>query len=112
MAEGNFNLIDAGVEISKLRLIGEQRRPQLAAIGGYRTTPALPYNQTHPFVFSEGIDGDNNGKNPQTPPANITDAYKTIGSKDDIVARIGATSPGSLSKNEYWAGGNQYDNVI
>jgi hypothetical protein len=112
MPEGNFNLTNAGVETSKLRLIGEQRRPQLAAIGGYRTTFALPYNQSHPYVFSEGIGGNNWGKEPQQPPASVTEAYNTVGSSDDIKARIGAGSPGSLSKNEYWAGGNQYDNVI
>lgn len=112
MPNGDFNLTDAGVEISKLRLIGEQRRPQLAAIGGYRTTPALPYNQSHPYVFSEGIGGNNWGKEPQQPPASIEEAYNTVGSSDDIKARISNQSPGSLAKNEYWAGGNQYDNVI
>jgi hypothetical protein len=98
-------------EVSKLREIGDQRRAELAAKNRYAQTNK-EYNKTSPDIFSEGVGGDNYGKDPQTPPANITDAYKTIGGKDDIVARIGATSPGSLSKNEYWAGGNQYDNVI
>jgi hypothetical protein len=98
-------------EVSKLREIGEQRRAELAAKNRYAQTNK-EYNKTSADIFSEGIAGDNYGKDPQTPPANISDAYKTIGSKDDITARIGATSPGSLSKNEYWAGGNQYDNVV
>jgi hypothetical protein len=94
---------------TKLQQIGDLRRPQLNAIGGYRTTPALPYDRNHPFIFSEGIGGDNNGKDPQQPPASITEAYSTVGSKDDILARIGQNSPGTLAKNQYWAGGNQYD---
>ena len=98
-------------EVSKIREIGDQRRAEIAAQNRY-TQINKEYNKTSPDIFSEGIGGDNRGKDPQTPPANITDAYKTIGGKDDIIARIGATSPGSLSKNEYWAGGNQYDNVI
>jgi hypothetical protein len=98
-------------EVSKIREIGDQRRAEIAAQNRYTQTNK-EYNKTSPDIFSEGIGGDNRGKDPQTPPANITDAYKTIGGKDDIIARIGATSPGSLSKNEYWAGGNQYDNVI
>jgi hypothetical protein len=94
---------------TELQRIGDLRRPQLNAIGGYRTTPAIPYDRNHPFVFSEGIGGDNHGKDPQTPPTNITEAYKTVGSKDDINARIGPNSPGTLAKNDYWAGGNVYD---
>jgi hypothetical protein len=110
MAEGTFNLDNAGIEISKVRTIGEVRRPQLEAKNRYKD--ANEYDKTSPDIFSEGIGGDNRGKEPLTNPASITEAYKTVGGKDDIIARISNSSPGSLSKNTYIAGGREYDNVI
>ena len=94
---------------TKLQQIGDLRRPELNGIGSYRTTPVLPYDRNHPFIFSEGIGGDNHGKDPQQPPASTTEAYNTVGGVDDIKARIGVDSPGTLAQNKYWAGGNQYD---
>jgi hypothetical protein len=94
---------------TELQRIGDLRRPQLDAIGLYRTTRSLPYNRNHPYVFSEGIGGNNWGKDPQTPPTSDAESYKTVGSKDDIIARIGQNSPGTLAQNDYYVGGNVYD---
>jgi hypothetical protein len=110
MAEGTFNLDNAGVEISKVRTVGEVRRPQLESKNRYKN--ANQYDKTSPDIFSEGIGGDNRGKEPQTPPASVVESYKTVGGKDDITARISNASPGSLTKNIYMAGGKEYDNVI
>jgi hypothetical protein len=110
MAEGTFNLDNAGVEISKVRTVGEVRRPQLESKNRYNG--AKQYDKTSPDIFSEGIGGDNRGKEPQTPPTTLMQAYQTVGDKDDITARISNSSPGSLSKNTYMAGGKEYDNVI
>jgi hypothetical protein len=110
MAEGTFNLDNAGIEISKVRTVGEVRRPQLEAKNRYKD--ANEYDKTNPDLFSEGIGGDNRGKEPQTPPTTLLQAYQTVGSKDDIIARIGNSSPGSLTKNTYMTGGKEYDNVI
>jgi hypothetical protein len=110
MAEGTFNLDNAGIEISKVRTVGDVRRPQLEAKNRYKD--AKEYDKTNADLFSEGIGGDNRGKEPKTPPATSIEAYKTVGSKDDIIARIGNTSPGSLTKNTYMTGGKEYDNVI
>jgi hypothetical protein len=110
MAEGTFNLDNAGIEISKVRTVGDVRRPQLEAKNRYKD--AKEYDKTNADLFSEGIGGDNRGKEPQTPPATLIEAYKTVGSKDDIIARIGNSSPGSLTKNTYMTGGKEYDNVI
>ena len=110
MAQGTFNLDNAGIEISKVRTVGEVRRPELEAKNRYKD--AKPYNETNPDFFSEGIGGDNRGKEPQTPPTSLLQAYQTVGSRDDITARIGNSSPGSLTKNTYMTGGKEYDNVI
>ena len=99
-------------EISKVKTIGDVRRPELNQVGAYRTSPALPYDKNHPFIFSEGIGGDNHGKQPATPPPDILTAYYTTGGKDDIIARIGAGSPGSLVQNIFRAGFREYDSVI
>jgi hypothetical protein len=112
MAEGTFNLDSAGVEISKVRTVGEVRRPQLESKNRYKN--ANQYDKTSPDIFSEGLNGSigDRGKEPQTPPASVVEAYKTIGGKEDITARISNSSPGSLTKNTYMAGGKEYDNVI
>jgi hypothetical protein len=110
MAEGTFNLDNAGIEISKVRTVGDVRRPQLEAKNRYKD--AKEYDKTNADLFSEGIGGDNRGKEPQTPPTTLLEAYKTVGGKDDIISRIGNSSPGSLTKNTYMTGGKEYDNVI
>jgi hypothetical protein len=99
-------------EISQVKTVGDVRRPELNQIGSYRTTPALPYDKNHPYIFSEGIGGDNWGKQPAAAPQSIQDAYFTVGSRDDITARIGAGSPGSLTQNTFKAGLREYDSVI
>ena len=99
-------------EISAVKTIGDVRRPELNQIGSYRTSPALPYDKNHPFIFSEGIGGDNWGKQPATPPPDILTAYYTVGSKDDITSRIGAGSPGSLTQNTFKASLREYNSVI
>lgn len=111
MAQGDFNIDTAGVEISKVRTVGDVRRPQLLSQNRYNQG-GNEYNKTNADIYSEGIGGDNRGKEPSTPPISILDAYQTVGSKDDISARISNTSPGSLTKNTYRAGQREYDNVI
>jgi hypothetical protein len=65
-------------------------------------------------IFSEGLNGglDDRGKEPNTPPTSLIQAYSTVGGKDDIKARISNDSPGSLTKNIYRAEQREYDNVI
>ena len=110
MAEGTFNLDTGGVEISKVRTVGEVRRPELLSKNRYNDNKQ--YDKTSPDIFSEGIGGDNRGKEPNTPPTSLIEAYSTVGSKDDIKARISNDSPGSLTKNTYRPGQREYDNVI
>jgi hypothetical protein len=105
MAQGDFNINTAGVEISKVRTIGDVVRPPMLAPNRYN--PNNEYVNTHPDIFSEGIGGDNRGKEPQTPPTSISQAYNTVGSKDDITQRLKTLTP-----NLYLAGRNEYDNVI
>jgi hypothetical protein len=96
--------------ISPLKAIGNVRRPELEreALGGYRTTSANPYSKTHPLFFNtDGINGDNDGKEPPQPPVSYDEAVKTVGSAADIKARIGAGSPGTLAQNRYKPG-NEY----
>ena len=110
MAEGTFNLDQNGVEESRVRTVGEVRRPQLESGNKYRNSKQ--YDKNSPDIFSEGIGGNNFGKEPSRPPRSVEEAYKTVGGKDDIIARISPNSPGSLSKNTYRAGQREYDNVI
>jgi hypothetical protein len=90
--------------ISDLKKIGNIRRPELQSIGTYRTTETNQYSKTHPYIYSEGINGDNYGKEPAQAPATPQDAYYSVGGKDDIKARIGSDSPGTIAQNEYRAG--------
>jgi hypothetical protein len=92
---------------SRLATIAKAVRDELDAKNRYSSTNN--YDRTNDDVFSEGISGDNFGKDPLQNPQTITQAYNTVGSKDDIKARISNDSPGSLAKNKYWAGGNNYD---
>ena len=105
MAQGDFNIDLAGVEISKVRTIGDVVRPPMLAPNRYN--PNNTYVNTHPDIYSEGITGDNRGKEPQTPPTTIAQAYNTVGSRDDITQRLNTLTP-----NKYLAGRNEYDNVI
>jgi hypothetical protein len=110
MAEGTFNLDSGGIETSKVRAVGDIRRAELDAKNRYRFSKQ--YDKTNNDVFSEGIGGDNRGKEPFQPPQSLIEAYGTVGSKDDIKARISPDSPGSLTKNTYRPGQREYDNVI
>jgi hypothetical protein len=112
MAEGTFNLDIGGVETSQVRTLGDIRRAELDAKNRYRSSKQ--YDKTSTDIFSEGLNGglDDRGKEPNTPPTSLIEAYSTVGSKDDIKARISNESPGSLSKNTYRPGQNEYDNVI
>ena len=93
--------------ISPLKAIGNVRRPelqQIAPIGYGKINVNNPYSKTHPYIYSEGINGDNHGKEPAQAPNTPQEAYFSVGGKDDIKARIGSDSPGSLSQNSYRAG--------
>lgn len=89
---------------SFVKEIGAIRRAEEDARNRYRASNQ--YDRNNNDVFSEGIGGDNYGKEPRS-----ISTIENTGSKDDIKGRIGTDSPGSLSKNKYWSGGNKYDNV-
>ena len=110
MAEGTFNLGTGDVEVSKVRTLGDVRRAELDAKNRYRFSKQ--YDKSNNDVYSEGIGGDNRGKEPSQPPQSLIEAYSTVGGKDDIKARISPDSPGSLTKNTYKPGQREYDNVI
>jgi hypothetical protein len=110
MAEGTFNLDSGGIETSKVKALGDIRRAELDAKNRYRFSKQ--YDKSNNDVFSEGIGGDNRGKEPSQPPQSTIEAYSTVGSRDDIRARISPDSPGSLTKNTYKPGQREYDNVI
>jgi hypothetical protein len=112
MAEGTFNLDIGGVETSQVRTLGDIRRAELDAKNRYRSSKQ--YDKTSTDIFSEGLNGglDDRGKEPNTPPTSLIQAYSTVGGKDDIKARISNDSPGSLTKNIYRAEQREYDNVI
>ena len=110
MAEGTFNLDSGGVEVSKIRSIADTRRAELDAKNRYRFSKQ--YDKSNNDVYSEGIGGDNYGKEPSQPPQSTIESYSTVGGRDDIKARISPDSPGSLTKNIYRAGQREYDNVI
>ena len=105
----NPNPIPTTYDKSYVKEIGAIRRAEEDARNRYRASKQ--YDRNSSDIYSEGINGDNYGKQPATNPQSYEEAYPITGSKDDITARIGSTSPGSLSKNKYWAGGNKYDNV-
>jgi hypothetical protein len=93
--------------ITPLKAIGNIRRPelqQIAPIGYDKININKPYDKNHPYIYSEGINGDNHGKEPATPPQTPQDAFYSVGSKDDIKGRIGSSSPGTLAQNQYRAG--------
>lgn len=98
-------------EPKTLKEIGEIRRvelQQIAPIGYDKINVNNPYNKNHPYVYSEGINGDNHGKEPAQPPASYQDAIFNVGGRDDIRARIGSDSPGTLAQNKYRPG-NEYN---
>jgi hypothetical protein len=112
MAEGTFNLDIGGVETSQVRTVGDIRRAELDAANRYRKSKQ--YDKSSTDIFSEGLNGSigDRGKEPNTPPKSVIEAYSTVGGKDDIKARISNDSPGSLTKNIYRAEQREYDNVI
>jgi len=92
---------------SPIKVIGNQRRPelqQIAPIGYDKINVNNPYSKTHPYIYSEGINGDNHGKEPSQAPKTPQEAFYGVGGKDDIIARIGSSSPGTLLQNSYRAG--------
>jgi hypothetical protein len=97
---------------TKLMQIGDLRRPELGAIGLYRTKRTFEYDKNHPYVKSDGgiTNGDKHGKD----PININDrfSYTKVGDLNDIKARIGniLDSPGTITQNKYQRGpANEYD---
>ena len=88
-----------GKQVSRLREIGDVRRVELQQIApaGYdKINKTTPYDKNHPYIYSEGINGDNHGKEPSQSPATV---FNT-GGADDIKARVG-NSPGTLTQNAY-----------
>lgn len=107
MATPTPNQPTPGVQVSKLREIGDARRVELQQIApqGYdKININNPYVKGHPYMYSEGINGDNHGKEPQQPPKSYEDAIYNIGGKDDIRGRISPDSPGTLAQNTYRPG--------
>ena len=92
-------------EISKVRTIGDVVRPPMLASNRYDDQNA--YNKNHPDIFSEGISGDNRGKEPASPPQTTAQAFNTVGGKDDIIQRITLNA-----KNTFKPGQREYTQVI
>jgi len=86
--------------MSRIETIAKEKRKELETKNRYKFK--TEYNKTSKDIYSEGINGDNFGKEPSSiSSAELTDSYFNTGGRDDIKARMSPESPGNLTQNKY-----------